>query len=291
MIDTTHGFASKTQASTLNSYSEQLLYQLHQSGWPLVLIEPIKVHKAFGDDSPKTDEIDSLKIAEYAWRFQDKLSLWKPHKAVVEQIKVLLTTREQIVRHKTGLSNTRKTLERKHIQTPAANSSVDLLIEQARMQIKELEAEILRLIKMHPTIASTFTLLLSAPGVGHLMAAHLLVISDGFEQELSYRQLARHLGIAPMPHRSGTSVHRKDRSRGKGPKVMRKLLHLAARSLVTHKDSFRYYYARKLAQGKAKKLVLNNVANRLLRIICSMLKNNQPYIEGYVSVNPRLLST
>lgn len=278
-------------------YSELLLYHLHQAGWPLVLIEPIKVHNAFGDDRPKTDEIDSVKIAEYAWRFRDKLSLWQPHEAITEQYgdypspKVLLTTREQIVKHKTALSNTRQSLGRKYIQTPAANSSVDTLIEQAKGQIKELEVEILRLIKAHPTMAATFSLLLSAPGVGPLLAAHLLVISDGFRKKLSYTQLARHLGIAPMPHRSGTSVYRKDRSRGKGPRIMRKLLHLAARSLVTHKDPFRYYYARKLAQGKPKKLVLNNVANRLLRIVCSMLKNNKPYIKEYVSVNPRLISS
>ncbi len=56
-------------------FSEMLLYQLHRAAWPVVLIEPIKVHRAFEKDRPKTDEIDSLKIAEYAWRYRDKLTL------------------------------------------------------------------------------------------------------------------------------------------------------------------------------------------------------------------------
>lgn len=272
-------------------YGELLLYLLHGAAWPVALIEPKKVHRAFEKDRPKTDDIDSLMIAEYAWRYHDKLTLWTPHEAVVEQIKVLLTTREQIVKQQTALSNTRQMLGRKHIQTPTANSSVDSLIAQTRLQIKELEAEIKRLIKANPTLATAVALITTAPGVGLLLAAHLLVITGGFTKALNYKQLARHLGIAPLPYESGTSVKRKPKSRGKGPKTMRKLLHLAARSMVTHKAKFKHYYARKLAEGKPKKLVLNNVSNQLLRIVCSMLKHNKPYIEEYVSVNPRLLLT
>lgn len=270
-------------------YSELLLYQFHHSTWAVSLVEPLKIHPK--KTRPKTDDIDSFKIADYAWRYQDKLTPWKPHEAVVEQIKVLLTTREQLVGQRTALSSTRTTLKRKYIQTPAANDVVDTLIDQLAAKIKQLEAEIKRLIRAHPTLAQTVAIVMTAPGVGLLLAAHLLVITDGFTEQIRYHKMARHLGIAPLPFQSGSSVNYPPRSRGKGPKTMRKLLHLAARSMVTHKAEFKHYYARKLAQGKPKKLVLNNVANRLLRIVCSMLKNNQPYIEGYVSVNPRLLST
>ncbi len=100
----------------------------------------MKVHRAFEKDRPKTDAIDSTMIAEYAWRYRDKLTLWTPHEAVVEQIKVLLTTREQIVKQQTAFSNSRKALKRKYIQTPVANGSLDALLEQTRLQIKELEA-------------------------------------------------------------------------------------------------------------------------------------------------------
>ncbi len=270
-------------------YSELLLYELSRTHWPLALLEPVKIHPK--KQRPKTDEIDSLKIAEYAWRYQDKLTLWRPHEAIVEQVKVLLSTREQIVKQRTALSNTRTSLKRKYIQTPTANDVVDSLVDQLSLKIKELENEILRLIRAHPTLAQTIAIIMTAPGVGLLLAANLLVITEGFTVELSYRKLARHLGIAPLPFESGSSIKHPARSRGKGPKIMRKLLHLAARSMVTHKQEFKHYYARKLAEGKPKKLVLNNVSNRLLRIVCSMLKNNKPYIDGYVSVNPRLISS
>lgn len=35
-------------------------------------------------------------------------------------------------------------------------------------------------------------------------------------------------------------------------------------------------------------VVFNNIANKLLRILCGMIKNKQPYIENYQSVHPRL---
>lgn len=272
-------------------YSEILLYSLHAASWPIALVAPLAVHRAMGKGRGKSDALDSARIAEYGHRFLDTLQRWQPHEAVVEQIKVLLSTREQLVEQKTALKNTRSSLRRKYIQTPTANHSLDHLIDQIKGQIRALEAEIKRLIEAHPTMAQVVGLIVTTPGVGLLLSAHLLVLTNGFREPVTYRRLAAHLGMVPLPHESGTSVRRLPRARGYGPAMMRKLLHLAARSLVTHRQEFKQYYARKRAQGKPAKVALNNVANDLLRILCSMIKNNKPYIEGYVSVNPRLLST
>ena len=93
-----------------------------------------------------------------------------------------------------------------------------------------------------------------------------------------------------MEHTSGTSVYRKPRSRQYGPSRMRKLLYLAAMSVSTHNVQFRAYYLRKVAEGKPKRLVLNNIANKLVKIICAVVKTETPYIPNYKSVNPALLS-
>jgi hypothetical protein len=57
---------------------------------------------------------------------------------------------------------------------------------------------------------------------------------------------------------------------------------------VTTKDRFAKYFRRKREEGKPKQLVINNIANKLPRILCGMIKNKQPYIENYQSVHPRL---
>jgi transposase len=71
---------------------------------------------------------------------------------------------------------------------------------------------------------------------------------------------------------------------------MRKLLHLAARSLRTHDAASRHYFLRKVAEGKPKSLVLNNIANQLLKRLCAMMRDQKPYINAHRSIDPRLLA-
>ena len=271
-------------------YAEVLCYQLHERGYSLSLLDPRKVWKAFGDGQPKSDPFDSRKIAEYARRYADQLRLWQPQELLVEQIRVILTTREQLVQQKTATQNARSTLARKVIQTPAANHALEATLTHLKQQITALEEELQRLIRSHPTLLQGVSLLMSAPGVGWLLGAQFLVLTEGFRQIPSYRRLAQYLGISPNEHTSGTSVRKRTRSRRYGPSTVRKLLHLAARSLRTHDPDTRHYFARKTAEGKPKSLLLNNIANQLLKRLCAMLRTRTPYIRGYRSLDPRLLT-
>ena len=269
-------------------FTEALCYELHGMGYEVVLLDPYKVWKAFAEGA-KTDPLDSQKIAEYAHRYLDRLALWRPREAIVEQVKVLLRTREQLVEQKGAAQNSLKMLLRKYIQTPAANAALERTVSHLKVEILDIEAEIHRLIRSNPTAAQMVALLMTAPGVGHLLASHLFVLTGGFTRELSYRSLAQYLGIAPNERQSGTST-RRARSRGYGPSTMRKLLYLAAWSVRQHNDYYRRYFFRKVAEGKPKQLVLNNLANRLLRVLCAMINRREPYIENYRSVQPMLLT-
>jgi transposase len=159
------------------------------------------------------------------------------------------------------------------------------LIAQLTAHIREIEREIKRLIDSNSEIASM--LVLSIPGVGLLLASNLLVISRGFSRLPEARQLASYLGICPHEHTSGTSVYRRPRSSGFGPPRMRKLLHLSSMSLRCHDARFGQYFARKCAEGKPPRLVLNNIANKLVRIICGVMRSGTPYSASYRSVHPR----
>lgn len=271
-------------------YSEVLCYQLHERGHRLALLDPRKIWKAFPDGQPKNDPLDSRKIAEYGSRYADTLQLWQPQAVIVEQIRVILSTREQLVQQKTATQNTRSTLARKVIQTPAANRALEATLAHLKEQVEGLEEELKRLIRSQPSLLQGATLLMSAPGVSWLLSAHFIVLTRGFEEIPSYRRLAQYLGISPNEHTSGTSVRKRPRSRRYGPATARKLLHLAARSLRTHDRQARQYFLEKIAEGKPKSLVLNNIANRLLKQLCAMLRHRTNYIEGHRSVNPRLLA-
>ena len=77
-------------------YAEALCYYLHEHGYPVSVESPHKVKRAFKTTN-KNDPTDARQIAGYAYRYQDELPLWQPKAAIIEQIRVLLTTREQLV--------------------------------------------------------------------------------------------------------------------------------------------------------------------------------------------------
>lgn len=117
----------------------------------------------------------------------------------------------------------------------------------------------------------------------HILAAHMVLLT---RISLDPRELAAHLGIAPYQFNSGDSVYRQTQSRHYGPPLPRKLLYLAARSVRTHNPMFGEYFLRKTAQGKVSRLVFNNIENRLVRIICAVLRDQRPFIPGFHSIAP-----
>lgn len=262
-------------------YGECLAYFLQVKGYPVCIEPPLKVKRAFKPNGPKSDAVDSLQIAEYAGRYADQLTLWQPRNEILEQIKVLLATREQFVVQRTTHKNALQAIQRKVVKTPFAQEAHLQIIEQLKLQIHAMEQEIRRLIDRDPTFKSMLLLLMSIPGVGFLLAAHLILLS---QVSLNHRQIASYLGVAPNEYASGSSVYKHATSRHFGPQTIRKLLFLAACSVRTHRHEFRTYFQRKTAEGKSARLVLNNIENKLLKIICAVLRSNTPYHTNYGSV-------
>lgn len=272
-------------------YSEGLAYHLSAHDWWLAVAPPLAVKRAFAPFGHKSDPVDSRQVAEYATRFRDQLHRFVPKPALLEQIKVLLQLREQYVRQKTAHLNAQQALRRKVVRTPVAEALHEQSVAQFQAHIKTIEAEIRHLLDQDPALRQQVALLMTIPGVGLLLASHMVLLTAAMHDPLNPKAVAAHLGICPYEHTSGTSVRRRARSRQFGPPIVRKLLHLAARSLSTHDPASRRYYQRKLAAGKPKRVALNNVANRLVRVICAVLRTGQPYLRHYPVVSPHRLAT
>ncbi len=267
-------------------YGEGIAYFAHAKGYQVAVQPPLEVKRAFKPNVRKTDAVDSVQIAEYACRYADKLSFWQPRNEILEQVKVLLATREQFVAQNTAHKNTLKAIQRKLVKTPFAEQAHLQMIDHFKKQIHAIDQEIRRLIDSDPTFKQMLFLLLSVPGVGLLLAAHTILLS---QTSLDYKKWNSFLGIAPNEHSSGSSVHGRPTSRHFGPAAMRKLLYLAACSLVAHRDQFRTYFLRKTKEGKPSRLVLNNIENKLIKIICAVLRSNTPFIPAYRSTQPLIL--
>jgi transposase len=213
----------------------------------------------------------------------DKLSFWKPRAEILEKVKVLLTTRQHFTVQMTGHKNALQALKRKVVSAALASQVHQDMIGQIAKHIKAIDEEIRRLIESNPNFRQTLLLLMTVPGIGLQLAAHLLIV---MQETMNPRILAAFVGICPIQHESGTSVYSAPTSRHYGPPVLRKLLYLAACSVRTHKKPFQQYFFRKVAEGKHKKVALNNIQNKILKIACAVVRTQQPYIPNYVSVNP-----
>lgn len=270
-------------------YTEVLAHFLVANRYRVAIEAPLKVKRAFKPEGHKSDPVDSCQISEYAYRYWDELPLWAPRQELLEQIKTLLTTREQFVAEKAGHQNALTALKRKAVRTPLAESAHEKAIGELKAHIQRLEAEIQRLIDQDPDFRNTVALLISIPGVGMLLAAHMLLTIQSAPQPLSPKSLAAFIGICPYEESSGSSIHYTATSRHYGPPGLRKLLFLAALSVRTHNPQFQAYFLRKLQEGKPKKLIINNIANKLLKIMVAVVRSNTAFIPNFRSVNPGLL--
>ena len=272
-------------------YSQGIAYYLLVQGYKVTVESPLKVKRAFHPAGHKTDPVDARQIAEYAYRFSDQLIPWQPKEELLEKIRQLLSVREQFTKQKVSIKNAIGAYSQQRIQVKLINKAHKETLVQLEKQITRIDKELDRLIKQDPDISRKFDHLKSIPDFGMLLSAHLLVMTESFSKISDYKRLAAFIGIVPYKYQSGTSIHRKDRIRHYGPLASRKLLCLAAQSVATHDLCFRRYYLRKLAQGKAKALVLNNIANKLLKVSCAMIRNNTGYIKDHRSVHPMYVNS
>ena len=272
-------------------YGEALCYHLMSRGYRVAVESPLKVKRAFAQSAHKNDAVDARQIAEYGHRFYDELQWWQPPGEVMEQIHMLLSAREQFVTQRIANINALKTMQRKIVKTATGMKAYEQAINQLNENIQEIEREIKRLMKEDDSFHRLIKTLMSTPGIGMLLATSLAVATNGFLRTRAHKCIASYVGISPIEHTSGTSVYRKPRSRSYGPSRLRKLLYLAAMSVATHNPEFRRYYLRKVAEGKSKRLVLNNISNKLLKIVCALVRSGSDYIPNYKSVNPMLLKS
>ena len=267
-------------------YGEKLAYFLVGNNYALVIESPLKVKKAFNPARGKTDKIDSEQIAEYAYRYFDKLKIWSPKSEIIEEIRMFLTQREQFTVQRIANINAKKAVEKKFHKSEKVISYYNELISKIDENIKSIDKEIISLIEKEPEYRQIFANVISIPGVGKILGFHLLAVTNGFSEHLDCKKLASYLGIVPLPFRSGSSIRKNNSSSGIGPSKLRQVIYMASMSAMQCNKELKNYFLRKVAEGKNKRLVINNISNKLLKLIIAIIKSNKPYIEKFVSINP-----
>ncbi|MCZ4564256.1 IS110 family transposase [Rhodococcus sp. IEGM 1401] len=144
-------------------------------------------------------------------------------------------------------------------------------LKETLQQRKTIAADVERMLDAHPLSS----VLISIPGIGIRTAARILLeVGDGSAFK-SAGHLAAYAGIAPVTHRSGTSIRGEHPARS-GNRKLKRALFLSAFAAL-HDPTSRAYYDRKRAEGKKHNAALICLARRRCDVLFAMLKNKTLY--------------
>lgn len=265
-------------------YSANLSTFLHESGYDMWLVSGLQIKLSQGIKRSKTDCIDACKIAEYAYRHLDQVSLFQPLSSALEEIRELLTFRERLVETRKRLSSSAKEMNRvKH------NPTCEFIFMESLEHIKSLrksihccEQRIEELLDEDIILSTNYKLITSVVGIGLVNASLILVATSNFTEFSSPRQFGCYCGVVPFEYRSGSSIRGKTRVSKLANKRIKTKLTLAAQSSILHDPELRDYYLRKTTEGKCHWLVLNNVKNKLIHRIFAVVRNQKMYEKNYL---------
>ncbi len=263
-------------------YGLLLATMLEQSGICYVMVSAAQVQLSLGIRRGKSDPIDAGRLAEYVWRFRDRLQPSRlPSKALLE-LRGWLLWREKLIKMRTGLTNGIKanTLTSQVADLGAINDQMQACRDQLTEQLKLVDRKIRLLLRRYNNAEGQYELLISIPGIGPVIAGWLLVYTEGFTRFANARQLACFAGSAPFPNQSG-KIKNPDRvSRWRCVRLKTLLLN-GVHSAIQYDPELRAYYQRKCEEGKHPKSVKNAVVCKLLYRVFAVINRGTPYVKLY----------
>lgn len=209
----------------------------------------------------KTDKKDAMLIAEYGKTQQP--DFWHPEADYVLELKQMFAYLDQLNKNKSTFAVQQQTFKHNPVTSDLVGESMNLVVKTIEEEIKKIEKAMELLIKTRHT--EMFDQLKSIPGLGTKTSLLLIVISGGFTKFENYKQLASYVGISPRIFESGTSVRGRSKICKMGMSKIRAMLYVCAWSAKRCNKSCKELYDRLVEKGKAKKLALIAVVNKLLK--------------------------
>ncbi|CAN5522298.1 hypothetical protein BH09ACT7_BH09ACT7_08320 [soil metagenome] len=113
--------------------------------------------------------------------------------------------------------------------------------------------------------------LLTIPGCGDLTAAKIVSEVAGIERFRNEAAFARYVGLAPVPHWSGTTNVSLKPSR-RGNRQLNVSLHRIAITQIRRDSPGKAYFERRLAGGDTRHSALRSLKRRLSRVVYQRLR-------------------
>jgi|ERR1700744_662682 len=264
-------------------YSNHLLSCLYKKKALVCLEAASQIRNSLGNIRGKNDKIDSIRIAEYAYKNREELRLWEPKREVVQQLARLSATRSRLIKAKKML----KTPLKEHsafMGEKIAKQDVllcDKTLKGIETDLSRVEKAISEIISADAELSRLFSLITSVSGVGKVTAVQILITTNEFKDIHNPKQYACYAGVAPFTKESGI-FKGKGRVSHMANKKVKTLLHLAAIVAIQYNPDLKLFYERKVKVEKKNKMsVINAVRNKIILRIFACVNQNRPYEKNY----------
>ena len=265
-------------------YNNHVVRLLLGKGSKLALIHPGVLKAVVTVERGKNDIYDSKRIAEYGFRFEDKLACIELCQEEMSYLKVLMKHRQKLVKQlsqlKADQNDNSKFLDKNLNEILKKNTMK--IKESLRDAIEDIEAKIEQIIKENEDLRINYELVKSVPGIGKITAAALIIYTENFSKFDDSKKLGSYCGVVPFVRSSG-QFKGKARVSIKANKIIKTLLHLCALSAIGGQNHFSEYYKRKTeVEGKNKMSVINAIRNKILKTAFSCVKQHQKYDLSFI---------
>jgi len=235
-----------------------------------------------GVSREKNDKVDSQRIGLYAYKNCEDVKLWTPKREIITQIDRLTALWERLVKTiktlKTPFSDAEGLVDKTLLKTEIAlcQSSINAL----KKDLDTVDKKIRELIDADPQLKELFDIVDSVKGIGQVIATEILITTNEFKDIDNPKKYACYGGFAPFEHSSG-KYKGKSKVSNKANKKVKALMHNAAMSAIQYCQEIKDYYNRKIAEGKNKMLVINNICNKFVHRIFACISRREKYKEIY----------
>ncbi len=187
------------------NYWVALAVTLHEAGYRVAVVNPRQAHHFAKAQlrRAKTDALDARDLARLAAALQP--TPWTPPPAVYHEARQRLVARDALLAMRTQVRNQRHALLQWPVVVAGVRQHLDELISDLDRRVASLEAELAALLSTSEW-AESLACLTSAPGIGLVTAAWLLVSTLNFALCTNPAALAAYAGLVPVPRESGRSI-------------------------------------------------------------------------------------
>lgn len=267
-------------------YTAHLLSCLHKKKASLCLEPATQIRNSLGNIRGKNDKIDAIRIAEYACKNHEYLTLWAPKRLVIQRLASLATTRARLIKAKNtltvALAESKSFLPKEILKKDS--SLCNPSIKAMESDLQRIDKAVDEIIASDQELTRLFALVTSVSGIGKVTATNIIITTNEFKDFNDPKKYACYSGVAPFAKESGLFKGKASVSHMANKKV-KTLLHMSALVAIQHNSDLKEYYRRKVDLDKKNKMsVLNAVRNKLILRIFACVRENKRYEKKYAKL-------